>query len=79
MLCHFDATPFLFLKTAIKGPWMSDFIIFSIDVFASIFIVALGLIVLTVIVFYFRDITQTKHDCVRNQTLPQPQRRHIRV
>lgn len=45
---------------------MSDFIIFSIDVFASIFIVALGLIVLTIIVFYFRDITQTKHAIRRN-------------
>lgn len=32
---------------------MSNFIIFSIDVFASIFIVALGLIVLTVIIFIF--------------------------
>ena len=45
---------------------MSNFIMFSIDVFASIFIIALGLIVLTVIIFYFRDITQTKHAIRRN-------------
>ncbi|ASM51513.1 hypothetical protein PESP_a3752 [Pseudoalteromonas espejiana DSM 9414] len=45
---------------------MSNFIIFSIDVFASIFIVALGLIVLTVIIFYIRDVTQTKHAIRRN-------------
>ena len=40
---------------------MNNFIMFSIDVFASLFIVFLGLLVLIVAVFYIRDVTQTKH------------------
>ena len=39
---------------------------FSIDVFASLFIVFLGLLVLIVVIFYIRDVTQTKHAIRRN-------------
>ena len=45
---------------------MNNFIMFSIDVFASLFIVFLGLLVLIVAVFYIRDVTQTKHAIRRN-------------
>lgn len=45
---------------------MNNFIVLSINVFASLFIVVLGFIVLSVIIFYFRDITQTKHAIRRN-------------
>lgn len=45
---------------------MSQFIMFSIDVFASLFIVALGLLVVLIAIFYIRDVTQTKHAIRRN-------------
>ncbi|MBW4967826.1 FMN-binding glutamate synthase family protein [Pseudoalteromonas sp. CR1] len=45
---------------------MNNFIMFSIDVFASLFIVFLGLLVLIVVIFYIRDVTQTKHAIRRN-------------
>jgi glutamate synthase domain-containing protein 2 len=49
-----------------SGSPMNNFIMFSIDVFASLFIVFLGLLVLIVAVFYIRDVTQTKHAIRRN-------------
>ena len=45
---------------------MSSFIVFSIDVFASLFIVLLTFLVLLVIYFYISDITQSKHAIRRN-------------
>ena len=45
---------------------MSQFIMFSIDVFASLFIVALGLLVVLIAIFYILDVTQTKHAIRRN-------------
>ena len=45
---------------------MSQFIMFSIDVFASLFIVVFGLLVILIAIFYVRDITQTKHAIRRN-------------
>ncbi|WP_372761464.1 FMN-binding glutamate synthase family protein [Pseudoalteromonas sp.] len=45
---------------------MNNFIVLSINVFASLFIVVLGFIVLSVIIFYIRDVTQTKHAIRRN-------------
>jgi glutamate synthase domain-containing protein 2 len=45
---------------------VNNFIVLSINVFASLFIVVLGFIVLSVIIFYIRDVTQTKHAIRRN-------------
>ncbi|MAD03950.1 MAG: FMN-binding glutamate synthase family protein [Pseudoalteromonas sp.] len=45
---------------------MSDFIIFSIDVFASLFIFALGIVLLVIVCFYISDVTQSKHAIRRN-------------
>jgi len=45
---------------------MSDFIIFSIDVFASLFIFLLGVGLLVIICFYISDVTQSKHAIRRN-------------
>jgi len=45
---------------------MSQFIMFSIDVFASLFIVVFGLLVILIAIFYVRDVTQTKHAIRRN-------------
>ncbi|WP_462166180.1 FMN-binding glutamate synthase family protein [Pseudoalteromonas sp. GB43] len=45
---------------------MSDFIIFSIDVFASLFIFALGIGLLVIVCFYISDVTQSKQAIRRN-------------
>ena len=45
---------------------MSDFIIFSIDVFASLFIFLLGVGLLVIICFYIIDVTQSKQAIRRN-------------
>ena len=45
---------------------MSNLIVFSIDVFASLFIVVFGCLVLVVIYFYISDVTQSKQAIRRN-------------
>ncbi len=45
---------------------MSNFIIFSIDVFASLFMFLLGVGLLVIVCFYISDVTQSKHAIRRN-------------
>ena len=45
---------------------MSDFFIYAIDFLTSLFLLALGIIVLVVIYFYIVDVNQNKHAIRRN-------------
>ena len=47
---------------------MSQFIMFSIDVFDSLFIVALGLLVVLIAIFYIRD--ERKQSMLLGGTIP---------